>query len=217
MTNPLQMTIPDLLVKNIPRDLIMGIEEALEIGARRAYAASLGMDKGHLPSVVGQLRHFHMNESFQRALAIGSAEPSPIRGNSIVTGRTGMLKLARFNIKDGIWINGRRSCIRRQMAMANKAIESLVQPDLFESSGSPSEAVVFFVACFSGSLHIEPESPVSIQIAVPDQYMSTWLFRESISGFVKRYDDKPVAQQSDLAIPKLKKNIQKQVNNGTTK
>lgn len=84
MTKPAKETIPDLLVKNIPRDLIMGIEEALEIGAQRAYTASLGMDDGHLSSVVGQLRHFHMNESFQRALTISGAEPSPIRGNSIV-------------------------------------------------------------------------------------------------------------------------------------
>ncbi len=216
MTKPAKETIPDLLVKNIPRDLIMGIEEALEIGAQRAYTASLGMDDGHLSSVVGQLRHFNMNESFQRALTISGAEPSPIRGNSIVTGQAGMLKLARFNIKDGIWLNGRRSHIRRQMALANKAIESLVQPDLFADNGSPSEAVVFFVACFSGSLTINPESPISIQIAVPDQHMHAWLFRESINDFVKRYDDKPVSQQGDLAIPKLKKNIGTQVKNGTT-
>jgi len=209
-------TIPDLLVRNIPRDIIMGIEEALVVGAQRAYVAARGMDDGHLPSVVGQLRHFHMNESFQRALAVNDASPSPIRGNAIVTGRAGVFTLARFNIKEGLWLNGRRSQTRRQMSMANKAIEPLVQPELFAEYEHPSEAVTFFVACFAGSLHIQPESPVSIQIAVPDRNMQGWLFREPIDAFAKRYDQKPVSQQDDLAMPKLKKNIGKQDKDGTT-
>lgn len=117
----------------------MGIEEALVVGAQRAYVAARGMDDGHLPSVVGQLRHFHMNESFQRALAVNDASPSPIRGNAIVTGRTGVFTLARFNIKEGLWVNGRRSQTRRQMSVANMAIEPLVQPELFADYVSFSE------------------------------------------------------------------------------
>lgn len=216
MTNHAEKTIPDLLMRNIPREVIMGIEEALVVGAQRAYVAARGMDDGHLPSVVGQLRHFHMNESFQRALAVNNASPSPIRGNAIVTGQAGAFTLARFNIKEGLWVNGRRSQTRRQMSMANKAIEPLVQPELFAGYEPPSEAVAFFVACFSGSLHVQPESPVSIQIAVPDRYMQGWLFREPIEMFVMRYDQKPVSQQDDLAMPKLKKNIGKQDKDGTS-
>jgi hypothetical protein len=49
-------SIPELLLRNIPRGLVMGIDEALGAGAQRAYAASKGMDEGHLPHVVGQLR-----------------------------------------------------------------------------------------------------------------------------------------------------------------
>lgn len=216
MAKPTIETIPDLLMRNIPREIIMAIEEALVVGAQRAYAAAHGMDDGHLPSVVGQLRHFHMNESFQRALTVSDAAPSPIRGNAIVTGRTGVFTLARFNIKEGLWVNGRRSQTRRQMSMANKAIEFLVQPELFADYKSPTEVVAFFVACFAGSLHTQPESPVSIQIAVPDRNMQGWLFRESIDVFVKRYDQKPMSQQDDLAMPKLKKNIGKQDKDGTT-
>lgn len=215
MTKPAEKAIPDLLTRNIPREIIMGIEEALVVGAQRAYVAARGMDDGHLPSVVGQLRHFHMNESFQRALAVNDASPSPIRGNAIVTGQAGVFTLARFNIKEGLWVNGRRSQTRRQMSMANKAIEPLVQPELFAGYAPPSEAVAFFVACFSGSLHVQPESPVSIQVAVPDRYMQGWLFREPIDAFAKRYDQKPVSQQDDLAMPKLKKNIGKQDKDGT--
>ena len=50
-----QDSIHELLVKNIPRQLLLGREAKL-VGAQRAYAAARGMDDGHLPSVVGQLR-----------------------------------------------------------------------------------------------------------------------------------------------------------------
>lgn len=206
-------SIPDLLLRSIPRGLVMAVDEALGVGAQRAHAAAKGMDEGHLPHVVGQLRHFHMNESFHRALAMGDASPTAIRGNGIVSGRSGVFTLARFNIPEGFWINGRRSHTRRQMSFANKAIEPLVQHELFDQYTTPSDAVAFFVACFSGSLHIQPESPVSIQIAVPDRDMRGWLFREPVNAFLQRYEQKP-AVQDDLAKPKLKKN-KKQGNDGT--
>lgn len=213
MTQPLKDSIPDLLLRNVPRALVMAIEEALGVGAQRAHAASKGMDEGHLPHVVGQLRHFQMNEAFHRALAMGDASPTAIRGNGIVSGRSGVFTLARFNIPDGFWINGRRSHTRRQMSFANKAIEPLVQPELFDQYSTPSDAVAFFVACFSGSLHIQPESPLSVQIAVPDRHMRGWLFKEPVNAFLQRYEQKPTVQD-DLARPKLKK-IKKQGNDGT--
>lgn len=216
MHQPTKETIHDLLVKNVPREVVMGVEDALAVGAQRAYVAARGMDEGHLPHVVGQLRHFHMNEAFQRALAANGAAPSPIRGNGIVTGRAGVFTLARFNIPEGFWINGRRSRTRKQMSLANMAIEPLVQPELFSGYQPPSDAVAFFVACFSGNLNIQPESPVSIQIAVPDRHMRGWLFKEPLEEFVKRYDQMPVGQH-DLAVPKLKKRIGKQQDkDGTT-
>lgn len=216
MPQPTRETIPGLLIKNLTRELVLGVEEALHVGAQRAYASSHGMDEGHLPHVVGQLRHFHMNEAFQRALTTAGASPSQIQGNGIVTGRNGVFTLARFNIPEGFWINGRRSQTRRQMSFANKAIEPLVQPDMFGDYQPPADAVAFFVACFSRSLSIQPESPVSIQIAVPDREMRGWLFREPVSTFVKRFDQLPIGQQ-DLARPTLKKNVGKrQDKDGTT-
>lgn len=210
---PSQMdSIPALLQRNLSRELVMAVEEALLVGAQRAHAASKGMDDGHLPHVVGQMRHFHMNEAFHRALESGAASPTSIRGNTIVQGQAGVVTVARFNIPEGFWINGRRSKTRRSMSYANKAVEPLVQPNLFEPYQEPAEMVAFFVACFSGSLSIQPESPVSIQLAVPDREMRGWLFREPVGAFLRRYEQKPV-QQDDLARPKLKKN-RKQGNDG---
>ena len=217
MPQPTKDTIPGLLVRNIPRELVLGLEEAKLVGAQRAFTAARGMDDGHLPSVVGQLRHFHMNESFHRALTVADASPSPLRGNQIVTGQAGIFTLARFNTKYGIWNSARRSETRKQMSLANAAIEPLVQPGLFSGYVEPSQAVVFIVACFAGSLHSQPDTPVSIEVAVPDRHMQGWLFRESIDAFIKRYDEQPAAGQNDLAVPKLKKNIGKQQDkDGTT-
>jgi hypothetical protein len=184
----------------------LAVEEAFTVGAQRAYAAAEGMEEGHLPHVVGQLRHFHMNEAFHRALAANNAHPTPIRGSSIITGPTGLFTIARFNSRDNLWINARRSQTRRQMSEANRAVEPLVQPELFGIYEPPTKAIVFFVACFADSLRIQPDAPVSIQIAVPDRNMKRWLFKDPLDRFVQRYDQAS-ALQNDLARPKLKKNL----------
>lgn len=115
-----------------------------------AHAASKGMDEGHLPHVVGQLQHFHMNEAFQRALAMGEARPTAIRGNGIVSGRVGVPTLARFKIPDGFWVNGRRSHTRRQMSFANKAIEPVVQLELIDHYATPCGSLTLVGACTTG-------------------------------------------------------------------
>ena len=198
-------SIPSLLLNSVPRELVMSVEDALNQGASRAYFSASGMEDGHLPHVVGQLRHFQMNEAFHRALAANEAQPSPIRGNGLITGRAGLFTLGRFNIPAGFWINGRRSHTRQQMALANKALEPLVQGALFEQYQTPATAVAFFVACFSGSLRVSPEGPVSIHIAVPNHDMRGWLFREPLSSFLHRYEPAASDVQVDLVKPTLKK------------
>lgn len=103
-----KVSIPDLLVQNIDRDLILAIEESLMVGALRAYECSKNMQFGHRPSVLGQMRHFHMNETFHRALEAKNASPTAIRGNEIVTGHSGIFTLARVNTSVN-WRNISRS------------------------------------------------------------------------------------------------------------
>lgn len=195
-------SLPSLLIRNIPRELVLAVEEAMAVGAMRAYSVAQDMNEGHLPHVVGQLRHFHNNESFHKALAVSGASPSPLCGNRIVTGRSGIFTLARFNARLGDWNSCRRSKMRKSLSMANAAIESLVQPGLFEEYCGATDAVAFFVACFSDSLKYMPQAPVSVQIAVPDSRMEGWIFRESTDAFIKRYDS--ILSQDDLAMPRLK-------------
>jgi hypothetical protein len=179
----------------------MGAEDALNTGAQRAYAASAGMHQGHLASVIGHMRHFHMNERFHEALVVAGSSPTSLRGNSLVVGRSGLLTVGRFNISRRLWTRANRSQTRRVLAQENRAIEQLVQPELFGVEPITS-GVVFFVAEFSGSLARSPDAPLAISIAIPDRAMQQWLFWESTTRFLERYDRAPA--QEDRAIPTLK-------------
>ena len=206
MPQPSRKAIAELIMQNIPRDLLLGIEEGLNVGAARAFSGAKGMHSGHVKHAVGQMRSFHMNETFNEALVAGGANPTPIKGNSLVVGRSGMLTLSRFNVSARTWNNGRRSAMRRQLAQANQAIEQLVQPGLF--SPTPiTEATIFFVASFSGSMAFEPEAPQTIYIAVPDKNMKSWIFQESLESFCSRYFEVENPAQPDMVQPKLKPGV----------
>jgi len=192
-------SIAELLVRNIPRDLVLAVEDAFQAGAQRAYAASRDSDAGHRRNVLGQLRHFYMNELFHSALEVAGASPSQLRGNEVVAGAVGAVRLGRFNVPQGIWNTASRASSRRIMALANKAVEALVQADFFVPRIVNINCTAFFAAVFD---HVQPELPISIQIAVPDSQMKGWLFRESTTDFLARYEQ--ASSQADKAIPKLK-------------
>lgn len=194
--------ISELLIQNVPRNLVMGIEDACEAGALRAHLATKEMDKGHRKNALGQMRAFHMNEAFDEALRAAGAVHTPLKGNGVVIGQAGIFKFSRVNMSSSMWNNCRRSATRRQLAEANKSMTELIQPSLFDNQ--PVDAgTFFFVACFSGSLTLQPERPLEIHIAVPDAEMKGWLFREPLNRFMARYDEAP-QHQPDLAMPKLK-------------
>jgi hypothetical protein len=197
--------IPELLLKNIPRELILAVEEGLEAGAVRAYTAAKNSHEGHIRNVLGQARHFWMNEAYSQSLESVGASPSPIKGNSIVIGSAGIVRLGRFNTLSGPWNSIKRTASRRIMAQANLAIEPLAQPNLFDMNLPVVSVTAFFVAVFSGSLQHSPERPISIDIAVPDSSMRDWLFREPIFQFLARYNQSNA--QRDGAVPQLKTSI----------
>lgn len=195
-------TIEDLLTRNINRELVMAIDDGLYAGAARAFNASSGIADGHKAHALGQLRHFHMNEAFHRALEANSGLPTPLKGNSVIQGKSGIFDIARFNVSQGIWNSAKRSKTRKQMSKANRSLLPLIQPDIFETYTTPSCGAIFFVSVFSGL----NDAPNSIHIAVPDEHMESWLFREPIYTFLQRYEA-PIVVQEDLAVPKLKRAV----------
>ena len=205
MIEPRSLTIPKLLIQHVPRDLIMGVEDACEVGAVRAHEATKDMDENHRKNALGQMRAFFMNEAFDETLRAADAVHTPLKGNSVVVGHAGIFKFSRVNMSSETWNNCGRSAIRRQLAEANQSNTQLVQPSLFAAEPITT-ATFFFVACFSGSLTNQPERPLEIHIAVPDTKMKGWLFREPLGRFLARYDEAPQLQV-DLATPKLKKGL----------
>lgn len=203
MTHKLD-AIADLLIAHVPRDLVMGVEDAFDAGALLAHLATKDLDKKHRKNALGQMRHFHMNERFSESLQAAGAENVPLRGNGVVVGQAGMLKFSRVNMSTTAWNNASRSTIRRELSKANQAMTQLVQPSLFGPQEITS-GTFFFVARFSGSLQHQPEKALEIYIAVPDAKMEGWLFREPLSLFLKRYDRAP--KQVDKATPKLKTGV----------
>ncbi|MES1934395.1 hypothetical protein T35B1_17411 [Salinisphaera shabanensis T35B1] len=207
MPNTARDSIAEFLIANIPKRIVLSIEEALIVGAQRAYAAARGMDKGHLANALGQDRHFHMNEGFHRALAANGANPTPLKGNSLVTGTAGSITLGRLNTSIGVWNRGRSSVMRRELCEQNKHIAQFLQGDLFRVGTAPTACTIFFVACFARGPGCVLESPESIHVAVPEMEMKEWLFREPLSMFLARYDH-GTQVQADRVTPKLKAAVQ---------
>ena len=200
--------IEDLLIKDLPRELILSVQEGLTVGAQRAYVASRGIDSGHLANFLGQQRHFHMNETFHQALVGSGIRTSDISGNQVIVGRCGKFQLARLNVRGHTRSNYRRSKIRQDMSKINITIESLVQPGLFDDKVEITDAVAFFVAVFSNSPGVPQDVPQSISLVVPNHNMKQWLFNESLEDFLIRYE-MPQTHQPDLAVPVLKPDIER--------
>lgn len=211
-----QHPIAELLTQHLQRDLVMGIEDALITGARRGYLAGHTMHSGHQRSAIGQNRHFHMNEAFSEALEAAGAEPTPLRGNLIVVGRSGMFSIGRFHSDVGLK-GGSKSKSRKDLADANAVLERVVNPDLFEVERPPATGSVFFVSVsnphYNGE---EDEDPLArIEIGVPATDMSRWVFRESTKIFLQRYE--LATPQEDNAKVFLKKGVAKPLDQGQEK
>jgi len=197
--------VAEYLRAYLPRALVQSIGQALVAGATRGYAAAKHMQEGHQANVLGTMRHFHMNEAFSDALQLMQVKATPLQGNNLVIGENGPVRLGRFNLSQGVWNNARRSKSRRVMAMANASVEANIYGDLFGQPPEVTAMSVFFVAVFSGSRHVSPEAPVSLEIAVPAQDMKSWLFRENLTHFIDGYtviEDNN--EQIDLAVPRLR-------------
>ena len=61
-------SIGDLLVQHIPKELILALQEAFLIGSTRAYHGVEHTHPGHVKNVLGQLRHFELNEAFHTVM-----------------------------------------------------------------------------------------------------------------------------------------------------
>ncbi len=208
MTLEAEQTIVKALLQHLSQGLCRALEEGLFAAGERAYIESARRHEGHLPQALGQARHFHSNEAFAQALDIAGVEHSPLCGNDIIIGQVGSLLLGRFNTNNHKWNGARRSTRRLELASHNKWLERLHQPALFGEQISHAHMAVFFVSVFSGSVKVQPERPLSVEIAVMDTTLSERLFREPLSMLLNRYAQ-PVDQLDQVHV-RLKAAVKRQ-------
>jgi hypothetical protein len=203
------------LVAQIPREFCVALDEGFRAAAKRAYTEAASRDEGHRSSALGQGRHFQQNEAFALALDASGIRRNAIKGNGIIVGDLAPLYLARFSIANPTWNRVRKSAQRLEMARKNLWLQEIVQPGLFEAT-QPIEGqiTVFFVTAFSGSMKVQPDVPVSIDIVVPDVSLGERLFGESLSAFLARYAE-PV-KQPDMAHVRLKDVAQRRQTGGSS-
>ncbi|MGN5221454.1 hypothetical protein [Aeromonas veronii] len=201
--------IADLLLKSLPRDLVLGLQDAVYVAAERASKAAMASDPGHRATVLGTQRHWHSNELFHEVFEANGCNPQKLRGNKIVEGRSGIFTILRENYCSNKWNKFFKSQQKKIRISENKRIQQLVQPDLFDEDGSVTNATVFILCCYSGSLQQQPESPVAIYVTVPSADGKSFLFHEPIGLFLSRYEVAP--QQEDKAVVTLKAGVIKKI------
>ncbi|MFP5336959.1 MAG: hypothetical protein ACLGIW_00430 [Gammaproteobacteria bacterium] len=209
MNKTVEDSLVETLLAHLPRDLCMSLDDGFSSAARRAFSDTAQRHDGHRASCLGIARHQHQNEVFAQALDASSIPRNPLRGNDIIVGQVGPLLLGRFSVSSSTWNNVRRSQRRLNLAQSNLWLERLVQPELFGQIWPVEEArvAVFFVSVFSGSLAVQPEQPLAVQIVVPDSSLTSQLFCEPLSQFAARFA--LPAPQEDMARPRLKKAAEK--------
>lgn len=199
--------VAELLHRDIPKDFVLAVLDALNISSERAYNETKELHKGHIKNARGQMRHFEQNEAFYTALVAHGLDVSELKGNQIVIGKAGIWNISRGTANDENWHNLKRSKSRQLLAQKNDLIERLVYQDLFDKNEQPEEGTVFFISSFSKNTESQAQKPIAIQIAVCDRNMNNWLYIEDIGKFIDGYADKQEnvqTEQQDMAKPVLK-------------
>lgn len=207
--------LEQLIVKNVPKDMLMACEDAYRTGDQQGRQHSAAYQSGHRASAAGQSKHFFINETFHEALQAHGATPSPLCGTRLVVGRVGIFNIARLNVPGHKWVNLRRSATRSRLAELNNTIErKYVQGDMFAQQ--PREVAVgtiFILGVMDGVDANGLAQLTQVMVALPATDMKSWLYISSMADFLKLYDQTSANVQPDNAVPKLKVQRKKQSDN----
>lgn len=207
-----QKELEKLIVQNFPRDALMACEDAYYGGDEKGRMHSAIFASGHRPSAAGQVKHFHTNEAFHEALLAHGGEPSPLRGTRLVIGRFGIFNIARLNVPGHKWVNLRRSATRQKLAELNLIIErKYVQGDFFTGEREVTGGTIFILGVVDGIDSNGIAQLTQVMVALPAPDMKSWLYIRTMADVLKLYDQVDAAGQPDNALPKLKKQPKKQV------
>jgi len=197
--------IADLIVEQVPKQLLMAIIDAVYVGSIRAYDASKKKSQGHRATALGFERYLNLNETIHEVFEANGCSPEKLSGNRIVEGHIGIFTIVRESYNDNRWKRLFRSKRKQTLIAENSFVERIVQPDLFSNGTDVPKATLAIVCRFSGTLQNQPEAPLSIELVVPSSDGKQWVFHEPLEVFLTRYDIAP--SQEDKAFPGLKKGV----------
>lgn len=210
-----QKALEKLIAKNVPRDVFMALEDAAVDGDSKGRAQAALFARGHKRTAAGHLKHLHSNETFHEALRAHGANPSPLRGTSLVVGRLGVFNVARLNVPGHKWTKLRRSSNRAKLALLNGHIQrKYVQSDLFAEQPNVAEATLFFLSVMDGEDENGLSQLTQCMVALPAPDLNSWLYLKPLKEFMKVYDRAPGGLQVDKVVPRLK-GAQQKKNTGT--
>ncbi|WP_097758435.1 hypothetical protein [Escherichia coli] len=197
--------VADLIVQNVSKQLFMALSDAIYAASKRSYDYAQKKKLDHRSTALGYDRHLNLNETIYEVFEANGCNPGKLRGNRIVEGHSGIFTIVRESYTDNQWKRLFRSKRKQELISENVFVEKMVQPDLFSDGSDVPKATLFVVCRFSGSLQIQPEAPMSIELVVPSSDGKRWVFHEPLELFLTRYDVVP--SQEDNAFPGLKRGI----------
>lgn len=200
--------VADLVVQHVPKQLLMALSDAIFAASKRSYDFAKKKSQGHRATALGLERYLNLNETIHEVFEANGCNPGKLSGNRIVEGHSGIFTIARESYNDNQWKKLFRSKRKQTLIAENVFVENVVQPDLFSDGSDVPKATLFIVCRFSGSLELQPEAPMSIELVVPSSDGKSWVFHEPLELFLTRYDVVP--PQEDNAFPGLRKGVIKQ-------
>lgn len=196
--------VGEILSSSLPRELMLSLQQMIPSAVEKVRATTEGWMSGHRASIEGYTRHFALNEALVKCFEECGIPHPPLRGNTIMVGRVGIVSVARVHMGHWKWDNSRRSKSKVKLCKPNYHAKQTVQGDLYEGEASIVDMTAFLVTEGNGSNGDTP-----IYIVVPDEAMDMRnpLFKEDLATFMQRYQKSQ--DVLDNAKPQLKPGVKK--------
>lgn len=193
----------------IPKQFLLDLRENIYKAAIMAANKSKdSLDKGFHASELGNQRSWLTSYELYTTSMLHEFPCTKSSGNRTAVADVNGINIVRVNINTS---SGNRKVIKNkksiELAHCNKAVESSVQPDLFDGPKTVNSLFLCVVTTFNK----ESTDPLLIELFVPSSDSKDFLYRVSLSSFLSKYEatHEEDVDSFDKAHPKLKKVIKK--------
>lgn len=210
----------DLLVKELPRDFFLRLQEELQgafVRARRVVDEVIGCPEPERLAMIGHHRHWFSEHALRNAAAgTGLAVRAP--HTEPKGGRYSLVVTEKFVISRTKIITAGHSPknpkFRRNLAQANRWLEPS-QLDLFESVEPLHGGRIFgLVTVIAPKRGHDQSAPAFLGFGIPKSDFSGWHFLESLDKILAAYSGAESAEVPDRAKPRLKSRRERKADNG---